>query len=117
MCYGTYNKSRLIPMVCPPPRTGTEERRKGGYGLHGLHLEVALGGVVAFDDGPLYDFSREGDGEGLAFFIVASDWNCLAAIPLHGSDALVKLDENEIIADDGIEFLSGKKFHVGDAFR
>ena len=90
---------------------------KGGYRLHGLDLEVALGGVVAFEDVPLDDFSQEGDGEGLAFFIVAADRNCLAAIPLHGSDAFVKLDENEIIADDGVEFSSGKKFHVGEAFR
>ena len=90
---------------------------KGGGAGHFEDLELVLGGVVAFEDGPLDDFSREGDGEGLAFFIVASDWNCLAAIPLHGSDTLVKLDENEIIADDGAEFPSGKKFHVGEAFR
>ena len=72
---------------------------------------------MAFEDVPLDDFSQEGDGEGLAFFIVAADRNCLAAIPLHGSDAFVKLDENEIIADDGAEFPSGKKFHVDEAFR
>ena len=116
MCYFAYNKSRFIPMVFPP-RTGTEEGRKEGYGLHGLDLEVVLGGVVAFEDVLLDDFSREGDSESLAFFIVAADRNRLAAIPLHGSDAFVKLDENEIIADDGVEFLSGKKFHVGEAFR
>lgn len=72
---------------------------------------------MAFEDVLLDDFSQESDSEGLAFFIVAADRNRLAAIPLHGSDAFVKLDENEIIADDGVEFPSGKKFHVGEAFR
>ena len=63
---------------------------------------------MAFEDVLLDDFSQESDSEGLAFFIVAADRNRLAAIPLHGSDAFVKLDENEIIADDGVEFPSGK---------
>ena len=90
---------------------------KGGGAGHFEDLELVLGGVVAFEDVLLDDFSQEIDSEGLAFFIVAADRNCLAAIPLHGSDAFVKLDENEIIADDGVEFSSGTKFHVGEAFR
>lgn len=53
----------------------------------------------------------------MVFFVVAADRNRLATIPLHRSDAFVELDENEIVGDDGVEFLPGKKLHVGDAFR